>query len=176
MHLHYNVLCTIMTLGGELWTTVWNVDNSSPSWHMFLGEYKHSIDVKGRMAVPAKFRQQLDGGAILTRGLDKCLFLFPKKEWDVLVSKLVNLPLAQADSRAFGRFMLSGASDVEFDGQGRVLIPEPLRAYAHLQKKTIVTGLFNRIEVWDDEEWSRYKAKTESASDEIAEKLQGLGI
>ncbi len=143
---------------------------------MFLGEYKHNIDSKGRMAVPAKFRQKLDGGAILTRGLDKCLFLFPKKEWDVLVGKLVNLPLAQADSRAFVRLMLSGASDVEFDTQGRILIPEHLRSYAHLSKKTVVTGLFNRIEVWDDEEWTRYKAKTEGASDEIAEKLGQLGI
>src|SRR5690554_3782899 len=98
---------------------------------MFLGEYKHNIDAKGRMAVPAKFRLKLDGGAILTRGLDKCLFLFPKAEWDTLVGKLVNLPLAQADSRAFVRLMLSGASDVEFDSQGRVLIPEPLRAHAH---------------------------------------------
>lgn len=143
---------------------------------MFLGEYKHSIDAKGRMAVPAKFRQKLDGGAILTRGLDKCLFLFPTKEWDVLVTKLVNLPLAQAGSRAFVRLMLSGACDVEFDAQGRILIPEHLRSYAHLTKKTVVTGLFNRIEVWDDAEWSRYKSKTESASDEIAEKLEGLGI
>ncbi|OGM91296.1 cell division/cell wall cluster transcriptional repressor MraZ [Candidatus Wolfebacteria bacterium RIFCSPHIGHO2_01_FULL_48_22] len=143
---------------------------------MFLGEYTHSIDTKGRMAVPAKFRTQLDGGAILTRGLDKCLFLFPKKEWDTLVAKLVNLPLAQADSRAFVRLMLSGASDVAFDGQGRVLIPEHLRSYAHLTKKTVVTGLFNRIEVWDAEEWARYKAKTEQASDEIAEKLGELGI
>lgn len=143
---------------------------------MFLGEYKHNIDAKGRMAVPAKFRQKLDGGAILTRGLDTCLFLFPKREWDILVEKLVNLPLAQADSRAFVRLMLSGASDVLFDGQGRILIPEHLRSYAHISKKTVVTGLFNRVEVWDEDEWSRYKEKTENASDEIAEKLGQLGI
>lgn len=128
------------------------------------------------MAVPAKFRQKLNGGAILTRGLDKCLFLFPTKEWDALVEKLANLPLAQADSRAFVRLMLAGASDVSFDSQGRILIPEHLRAFAHIDKKTVVTGLFNRIEVWDDAEWMRYKTKTESASDEIAEKLGQLGI
>lgn len=143
---------------------------------MFLGEYKHTIDVKGRMAVPAKFRQKLNGGAILTRGLDRCLFLFPTKEWDALVEKLANLPLAQADSRAFVRLMLAGASDVSFDSQGRILIPEHLRTFAHIDKKTVVTGLFNRIEIWDDAEWIRYKLKTESASDEIAEKLEGLGI
>lgn len=143
---------------------------------MFLGEFKHNIDTKGRLAIPAKFRMQLDGGAILTRGLDSCLFLFPKKEWDNLVEKLMKLPLAQAGSRAFVRLMLSGASDVEFDSQGRILIPESLRNYAHLDKKTVVTGLYNRIEVWDVDAWDQYKQKTESASEEIAEKLGELGI
>ena len=143
---------------------------------MFLGEFKHNIDTKGRLAIPAKFRVQLDGGAILTRGLDSCLFLFPKKEWDSLVEKLIRLPLAQAGSRAFVRLMLSGASDVDFDSQGRILIPESLRSYGHLDKKTVVTGLYNRIEIWDVDAWDQYKQKTESASEEIAEKLGELGI
>lgn len=143
---------------------------------MFLGEFNHNIDAKGRMAIPAKFRSKLEGTAIITRGLDRCLFIFPQKEWNALVEKLMHLPLVQADSRAFVRLMLSGASDVEFDAQGRILIPEPLRRYAQLSKKAVVTGLFNRIEVWDEEEWNRYKAKTENASDEIAEKLGQLGI
>lgn len=143
---------------------------------MFLGEFKHTIDSKGRLAIPAKFRANLSGGAIITRGLDKCLFLFPQKEWDILANKLVNLPLSQSDSRAFVRLMLAGAGDVEFDAQGRILIPENLRDYAKLSKKIIVTGLYNRIEIWDEDEWSRYKSKTESASDEIAEKLGQLGI
>ena len=143
---------------------------------MFLGEFKHTIDSKGRLAIPAKFRSNLSGGAIITRGLDKCLFLFPQKEWDILANKLVNLPLSQSDSRAFVRLMLAGAGDVEFDAQGRILIPENLRNYAQLSKKIIVTGLYNRIEIWDEDEWSRYKSKTESASDEIAEKLGQLGI
>ncbi len=143
---------------------------------MFLGEFKHNIDTKGRLAIPAKFRVQLDGGAILTRGLDSCLFLFPKKEWDSLVEKLIRLPLAQAGSRAFVRLMLSGASDVDFDSQGRILIPESLRSYAHLDKKIVVTGLYNRIELWDVDAWDQYKQKTESASEEIAEKLGELGI
>jgi len=143
---------------------------------MFLGEYKHNIDVKGRMAVPAKFRVHLDGGAILTRGLDRCLFMFPKKEWEVLVGKLTNLPLSQASSRAFVRLMLAGAGEVNFDAQGRILIPDHLRSYAHISKKAVVTGLYNRVEVWDEGAWEEYKTKTESASDEIAERLGELGI
>jgi MraZ protein len=143
---------------------------------MFLGEFKHSIDPKGRMAIPAKFRMQLDGGAVITRGLDHCLFVFPQKEWEALAQKLISLPLAQSGSRAFVRLMLSGASDVEFDTQGRILIPEHLRSYARLEKNAVVTGLYNRIEVWNDGEWKKYKTKTERESDEIAEQLGELGI
>jgi MraZ protein len=143
---------------------------------MFLGEFKHNLDLKSRLAIPAKFRSGLSTGAVITRGLDKCLFLFPQKEWEVLASKLMNLPLSQSGSRAFVRLMLSGASDVEFDVQGRILIPEALRLYAGLSKKAVVTGLYNRIEVWNEEEWMKYKSKTESAGDEIAEKLGQLGI
>jgi MraZ protein len=143
---------------------------------MFLGEFKHSIDQKGRMAIPAKFRSQLNGGAIITRGLDHCLFVFTTEEWEKLAQKLVALPLAQAGSRAFVRLMLAGASDVEFDAQGRILIPEHLRAYAHVNKNAIVTGLYNRIEVWDEQEWKSYKKRTERESDQIAEQLGALGI
>ncbi len=143
---------------------------------MFLGEYKHTLDSKGRLAIPAKFRAHLDGGAVLTRGLDGCLFLFPAPEWQRMVAKLAALPLAQANSRAFVRLMLSGACDVSFDGQGRILIPEPLRQYAGLSKKAVVTGLFNRVEVWEEDAWAKYKHRTESASEEIAEKLGELGI
>ncbi len=143
---------------------------------MVLGEYKHNLDTKGRMAIPAKFRLDLNVGAIITRGLDRSLFIFGMKEWEVLIQKLIALPLAQANSRAFVRLMLSGASDVELDAQGRILIPEYLREYADLKKQVVVTGLYNRIEIWDAENWKQYKAKTESASDEIAEKLGELGI
>jgi MraZ protein len=143
---------------------------------MFIGEYTHNLDDKGRMAVPAKFRKGLTGGAIVTRGLDKCLFLFNRKEWEELAKKLVALPLAQANSRAFVRLMLSGASDTEVDKQGRILIPDYLRVYSGLKKHTVVTGLYNRVEIWDSASWNRYKKKTESASDEIAEKMGELGI
>ena len=143
---------------------------------MFLGEFKHSIDPKGRMAIPAKFRSKLDGGAIITRGLDHCLFVFTQKEWDTLAQKLILLPLAQSGSRAFVRLMLAGAGEVEFDAQGRILIPEHLRTYARLGKNVIVTGLYNRIEIWNDTEWKTYKTKTERESDQIAEQLGELGI
>ena len=143
---------------------------------MFIGEYAHSLDLKGRMAIPAKFRKGLVSGAIITRGLDRCLFIFSKTEWEKLATKLIDLPLAQANSRAFVRLMMSGAVDVEIDNQGRVLVPEYLRQYAGLSKNAVVTGLFNRIEVWDEASWKEYKTKTESQSDEIAEKMGELGI
>ncbi len=143
---------------------------------MFIGEFKHSLDPKGRIAVPAKFRKELVGGAIVTRGLDRCLFVFSRSEWEVLAKKIAALPIAQANSRAFGRLMLSGAMDAEIDQQGRILIPDYLREYAGLSKQAVVTGLMNRIEIWDEQSWKQYKAKTESASDEIAEKMGELGI
>ncbi|MEK7181409.1 MAG: division/cell wall cluster transcriptional repressor MraZ [Patescibacteria group bacterium] len=143
---------------------------------MLLGEFKHNLDLKGRMAIPAKFREELKSGAIITRGLDNCLFIFTNKEWEVLAQKLVALPLAQANSRAFSRLMLAGAMDVEVDAQGRILVPDYLRQYADLKKQVVVTGLYSRIEVWDADRWEKYKAKTESSSDEIAEKLGELGI
>ncbi len=143
---------------------------------MFIGEFSHNLDSKGRMAIPAKFRQKLTGGAIITRGLDRCLFVFTNKDWEILAQKLIALPLAQANSRAFSRLMLAGATDVELDKQGRILIPDYLREYAGLKKQAIVAGLYNRIEIWDSEAWKQYKTKTESQSDEIAEKLSELGI
>jgi len=143
---------------------------------MLLGEFRHNLDDKGRIALPAKFREKLQSGAIITRGLDHCLFVFGVNEWEGLVQKLVALPLAQSDSRAFARLMLAGASDVKYDAQGRILIPDSLREYAHLKKQVVVTGMYTRVELWDEEEWDKYKAKTESAADEIAEKLGELGI
>lgn len=143
---------------------------------MFIGEFTHNLDVKGRIAMPVKFRDKVSGGAIITRGLDHCLFVFTNKEWEVLAQKLIALPLAQANSRAFVRLMLAGAMDVELDKQGRILIPDYLREYAGLKKEVVVAGVYNRMEIWDKEKWNKYKTKTESASDEIAEKLGELGI
>ena len=142
---------------------------------MFIGEYKHSLDQKGRLAVPAKFRKDLKG-SIITRGLDSCLFVFNKNEWEALAKKLINLPLSQANSRAFVRLMLAGAMEAPLDRQGRILVPDYLRQYARLEKTAIVAGLYNRIEIWDEKKWAKYKSKTEANSDDIAEKLSELGI
>ncbi len=143
---------------------------------MLLGEYKHNLDIKGRLAIPAKFRPKLSAGAVITRGLDKCLFAFGPKEWQALVQKITGLPLVQANSRAFARLMLAGAMGANIDSQGRILIPDYLRLYAGLKKQVVITGLYSRAEIWDAGEWEKYKNKTEASSDEIAEKLSELGI
>jgi len=143
---------------------------------MFIGEFGHNLDAKGRVAIPAKFRRTISSGAIITRGLDKCLFVFTKKDWEKLAEKLITLPLAQANSRAFVRLMLSGASDVELDSQGRILVPDYLRKYAGVSKAVKVIGVYNRMEIWDEKGWEAYKKKTESESDQIAEKMSDLGI
>lgn len=143
---------------------------------MFIGEFQHSVDEKGRVAIPAKFRTKISGGAIITRGLDRCLFIFTNKDWEGLAQKLITLPLAQANSRAFVRLMLSGAADVRLDSQGRILIPDYLRKYAGLDKTARVIGVYNRMEIWDDRTWERYRERTEGSSDEIAEKMADLGV
>ena len=143
---------------------------------MFIGEYEHAIDEKGRMAVPSKMRRDIGSGAVVTRGIDNCLWLFPKKEWQTLAEKLANLPLSDANSRAFSRLMLAGAMEAEFDSQGRILLPSYLRSYAGLTKHAVVAGLFNRLEVWDQLKWKEYKQKTEKATDQIAKHMADLGI
>jgi len=143
---------------------------------MFIGEYPYSIDEKKRLAVPAKFRQLLRKKAVITRGIDQCLFLYPAKEWGNLAEKLSKLPLSQADARGFARLMLTGAMEVNLDNLGRILVPDYLKDYAGLKKKVVIAGVYNRIEIWDSEKWQEYKTKTEGSSDEIAEKLGELGI
>lgn len=143
---------------------------------MFIGEYKHSIDEKGRLAIPAKFREDLASGAVVTRGLDASLFLFPKEEWGKLAEKLASLPLGQSNSRAFARLMLAGAMDVEVDKQGRIVLPEYLRQYAGMDKSVVVAGLYTRLELWDADKWEVYKRTTEADAGAIAEKLGELGV
>jgi MraZ protein len=143
---------------------------------MFLGEYQYSIDDKKRLALPIKFRQALGKKAVITRGLDSCLFLFPMKDWQILADKLSKLPLSQADARGFSRMMLAGAMEVSIDALGRILMPDYLKEYAGLSKKTIIAGLFNRIEIWDETKWNDYKQKTESEAGNIAERLKELGV
>jgi MraZ protein len=143
---------------------------------MFIGEYRHNMDAKGRVAIPAKFRNKLSGGAVVTRGIDRCLFAFSPEDWEKLAEKLIATPITQANSRAFSRLMLAGAVECEIDSQGRVLIPDYLRKYANLEKDTVVAGLYNRIEIWNASDWDKYKSKTESESESIAEKMGELGI
>lgn len=128
------------------------------------------------MSVPVKFRASLAEGAVVTRGLDRSLFLYPKSEWQTLAEKLASLPFGQADTRAFARLMLAGAMEVEVDKSGRVLLPEYLREYAALDKSVVVAGLYNRLEIWDEATWKEYSAKTESEGNAIAERLQNLGV
>ncbi len=143
---------------------------------MFIGEYHHTIDDKGRLAIPVKFRADLDHGAVVTRGLDASLFLFPKEEWDKLAEKLAGLPLGQSNSRAFARLMLAGAMDAEVDKQGRMVLPEYLRQYAGIGKDVVVAGLYTRLEIWDEKKWEAYKNTAEGDAEKIAEQLGQLGV
>ncbi len=143
---------------------------------MFIGEYKHSIDDKGRLAVPAKFRGDLDKAAVITRGLDHCLYVFTASAWQEIAGKIKALPMTNPNARAFQRLMLAGAVEVELDTQGRALIPDYLREYAKLGKQAVVAGVYDRVEIWDEAAWVAYKEKTEAQSDEIAERLGELGI
>jgi MraZ protein len=143
---------------------------------MFIGEYLHSIDPKKRLAVPSKFRGELKNKVVVTRGLDKCLFVYPLKVWSELAGKLGTLPVGESGTRSFIRLMLAGAIDVEIDSQGRILIPDFLKIYAGLKKNVIVAGIYNRLEIWDEGNWKKYKQNAEKNTDEIAEQLGKLGI
>jgi MraZ protein len=143
---------------------------------MFIGQYSHTLDEKGRLSVPSKFRAGLAEGLVVTRGLDRSLFLYPKAEWERLAQKLAALPLGSADTRAFARLMLAGAMEADIDGSGRVTVPQYLREYANLTKEVVVTGMYDRIEVWDAETWNTYCAKTESEGNNIAERLGDRGV
>lgn len=143
---------------------------------MFIGEYIHTIDQKRRLAVPSKFRKALGKKAVLTRGLDNCLVLYPVSEWGKVASKLESLPNSQVDARGFARIMLSGATDVELDALGRILVPDYLKEYAFLDKNAAILGISNRIEIWDEKRWQEYKNKTEMSVGDMAERLKELGI
>lgn len=143
---------------------------------VFMGEYQHSLDAKGRVIVPAKFRELLGNECVVTRGLDRCLFLYPHGEWTKLEEKLKELPLTQRDARAFVRFFFSGASDVEFDKQGRIVLPASLREYAGMSKEIVVIGVSNRVELWAQEVWAEYVSEAEASFETIAEKIADLGI
>jgi MraZ protein len=141
-----------------------------------MGEYHHSIDNKGRMIVPSKFRDELGEMFIITRGLDQCLFGYPISEWALIEEKLKGLPLTKKDARAFTRFFFSGATESELDKQGRVNIPAPLLQYAKLEKECVVLGVSNRIEIWSKQIWEDYFSQSEESFAEIAENMIGFDI
>ncbi len=148
---------------------------------MLIGEYRHNLDPKKRLAIPSKFRKELgDGlpgqGAVLTKGLDGCLFIFPLKNWAPFAEMLGGLSIGKQDTRSFARLFLSGAVEVEFDSLGRILIPDNLKKYANLNKEVVIAGLFNRLEIWDEKRWNIYKDDLEKNSDKISEKLGELGL
>lgn len=138
---------------------------------MFMGEYKHNIDIKGRIIVPSKFRDGLGETFVITRGLDQCLFAYPIDEWHLLEEKLKKLPLTKKDARAFTRFFFSGAVECEVDKQGRINIPASLRKYAGLDKECAVIGVSNRVEIWSDQAWTGYVEESEESFSEIAENM-----
>lgn len=143
---------------------------------MFIGEYSHSIDPKRRLAMPSKFRGELGNRVVVTRGLDRSLFVYPMKVWEALAEKLGTMPVGEAATRSFVRLQLAGAADVELDSQGRVLIPDYLTEYAELTKGTVIVGLFNRLEIWSEEKWKSYKAEAEKNTGAVAEELGKLGV
>lgn len=153
-----------MEISGDKWIT------------MFIGEYSLTIDDKGRLSVPMKFRSELKGKAVVTRGLDNSLFLYSMSEWQKLAEKLSSLPISKANTRAFSRLMLAGAMDCELDKNGRIILPDYLRDFAKIDKHVVVAGLYNRLEIWSEELWKKYKRNTEKDSTEIAEQLGEIGV
>lgn len=148
----------------------------SPTLHMFIGEYTHTLDPKKRLSLPAKFRAEIGRKAVITRGLDNCLFMYPMKSWAKIAGKLNELPMGQADTRGFNRFMLSGAVESDVDGAGRVLIPDFLKEFAGLKSHVVLAGVSDRVELWSEKAWSEYKRRIERQADQMAEKLGEIGV
>jgi len=143
---------------------------------MFLGRFGHTIDVKGRLTIPAKYRPSLATGVVITRGIDHCLYIYPLAEWQQLADKVRELPLTKRDARAFARLLFSEAADCIPDKQGRVLIPAYLREYADLRNEVIIAGLGNRLEVWNPDAWKQNNSELEQDAEALAENLGALGI
>ena len=143
---------------------------------MFMGEYSHTIDTKGRLIIPSKFREELGETFVVTKGLDGCLFVFSDEEWKAFEIKLKSLPLTNKNARQFARFFVAGATPCELDKQGRILLPATLREFAGLEKDVVLTGMLNRIEIWSKEKWNENKSLDDVAMDEIAEQMTDLGF
>ena len=138
---------------------------------MLMGEFHHNIDDKSRLIIPSKFRNELGNRFIITRGLDRCLFVYSETEWENIVSKLKNLPFTKKDARNFVRFFLSGADSCEFDKQGRINITSPLVHYANITKECVIIGVNERLEIWSEEEFQNYMKENEESLEEITENI-----
>lgn len=138
---------------------------------MFMGEHQHTIDAKGRLFIPARFREGLGDKFVVTKGLDGCLFAYPPQEWEALEQKMRSLPFTRADARAFVRFFFSGATECEVDKQGRILVPANLREYSGLEKDVVIIGVSSRVEIWSRRRWDEYNAGTAESVEQIAEKI-----
>ena len=143
---------------------------------MFMGEYSHTIDTKGRLIIPSKFREELGETFVVTKGLDGCLFAFSDEEWKAFEIKLKSLPLTNKNARQFARFFVAGATPCELDKQGRILLPATLREFAGLEKDVVLTGMLNRIEIWSKDKWNENNSLDDVAMDEIAEQMTDLGL
>lgn len=142
---------------------------------MLIGEFRHTLDAKKRLAVPAKWRKEVGRKVVITYGLDHCLSVYPPKEWVRVSEKLSALSLGQTDTRSFNRFMLAGAVETEVDGAGRILIPDFLKDFAGLDMKVVWAGVHSRLEIWDETRWQEYKGRVEKQADALAEKLGEIG-
>ena len=144
--------------------------------NMLIGQYKHTIDSKKRLALPAKFRGELGSKVIITKGVENCLVVYTEKEWEIMSQKLGNLPISQTEARSFTRHLLASAMEVTLDKLGRVLIPDYLKEYSNLKKDVVICGLSNRLEVWDEQKWESYTKNAEKGVEEVVSKLGQLGI
>ena len=143
---------------------------------MFMGEYSHTIDTKGRLIIPSRFREELGETFVVTKGLDGCLFVFSDEEWKAFEIKLKSLPLTNKNARQYARFFVAGATPCELDKQGRILLPATLREFAGLEKDVVLTGMLNRIEIWSKDKWNENNSLDDVAMDEIAEQMTDLGL
>lgn len=143
---------------------------------MLIGEYIHTLDPKKRIALPAKFRKELGKKVVITRGLDNCLFIYKVETWRKVSEKIASLPMGQADTRGFGRFMLAGAVESDVDSIGRVLVPDFLKDFAGLKTHVSVIGVHDRVELWNEKVWGEYKGRIEKQADALAEKLGEIGV
>jgi len=143
---------------------------------MLIGEYRHTLDDKNRLSLPAKFRKEMGKKMIITRGLDRCLFVYPVAEWKKFSDKLASLSIGSSEGRAFSRAILGGAMEIDLDSSGRMLVPDHLKSYGGLTTKVVVAGIHNRIELWNEESWSVYTSQVEGEANQLAQKLADIGM